>query len=90
MGGLNVTDSTALKHSKTKECGPKGFSLNPFTASACKISGLNDAQTHLQTAILFSPMTHLASMLCVLMKTLSHVSAKRRQKGQRISKVLFK
>ena len=38
--------------------------LNPFTASACKMSGLNDANS-----IFSGPIAHLLSMMCVLIKT---------------------
>ena len=47
--------------------------FNPFTVPACTIS------------YIFDPITHLLSMQCVLMKILLHVSAKRRQKGLRLS-----
>jgi len=54
--------------------------LNPFTATACTISGLKNATTHLQT--IFSGHTaHLLSMLCILMKILSHASAKKEDKN---------
>ena len=68
--------------------------INPFTARACNISGLKDAGTRLQacyipvkhvifrSSMLYSgPVTHLLSVLCVLMKILSHASAKRKTKG---------
>ena len=51
--------------------------LNPFTAPACKMSGLKDARTRQQTVYLFScTITHLLSVLCVLIKLPSHASAK--------------
>ena len=60
-------------------------SLNPFTAPACKISGLKDSRTHLQTAY-FQCCNHLSSMLCVLMKIVSHRPVrKRRQKSWMVS-----
>ena len=31
--------------------------INPFTASACKISGLKDAQVHLKNSIFSGPIT---------------------------------
>ena len=51
--------------------------INHFPAPACKISGLKDAQTHLQTVYFSSPVTHLLSMLYVLIKILSHANAKK-------------
>ena len=60
--------------------------LNPFTAPACKISGLKDAGTSLQNSIFFAPITRLLSMLCIVVKVLSRTSAKtKRQKGFRVS-----
>ena len=56
-------------------------SLNPITAPACKISGLKDARTRLKNSIFSGPITHLLSMLCVVIKVLSHASAKRKQNG---------
>ena len=46
--------------------------VNLFTAPACKISGLKDARTRLQTPLL--------STLCVLMEILSPASAKQKTK----------
>ena len=53
--------------------------INPLAAPACKISGLNDARTRLQT-VYFPVLQHLFSMQCVLMQILSKVSAKRKTK----------
>ena len=53
------------------------WDLNPFTAPACKISGLKDARN----SILSGPIAHLPSALCVLMKTLSHAGAKEKAKS---------
>ena len=39
--------------------------VNPFTAPACKISGLKDTRRCLQT-VNSGPVTHLPSMLCVI------------------------
>ena len=52
--------------------------LNPFTAPACKLSGLKDAQTRLRNSILSGPITHPFSVRCVLMKILSHANAKKK------------
>ena len=54
--------------------------FNPFTALDCKIFGLKDARMHLQT-VYSGPITHLPSVLCILMKILSHASAKEKKKG---------
>ena len=51
------------------------LAINPITAPDCKIFGLKDARTHLQT-VYFSLVYHLLSTLCVSMKILSHNSAK--------------
>ena len=58
--------------------------LNHFTAPACKISGLTDAQTPLKNSVCSGPITHLLSVLCVWMKIFSHANAKT-QKGLRVS-----
>ena len=62
--------------------------MNPFTAPACKISRLKDARTRLQT-VYFPVLWHLFSVLCVLMKILSHArkrrEKRRRKKGWRVS-----
>ena len=54
--------------------------FNHFIAPACKFSGLKDGRTGLQTVYLPGPVTHLLPMLGVLMKTLSHASAKAKTK----------
>ena len=58
------------------------FSLNPFTARACKIYGLKSARahTHLQTVYFPGPTTNLFSVLFVLMQTLSVSRVMRRKK----------
>ena len=67
------------------ESHPLQLVFNPFTAPACKISGLKDARTPLlKKSIFSSPVTHLLSVLCVLIKILSHASAKKKKKGRRI------
>ena len=58
--------------------------INPFTAQACKVSGLKSAHTHLQTVYFPGPITHLPSLLCVLMPTLTYVMRKRKEKCFRI------
>ena len=50
---------------------PKEYrAINPFTAPACRFSGLNDARTRRQT-VCFPVIWHLFSVLCVLMKIVS-------------------
>ena len=68
------------------------LTVNPITAPACKISGLKDARTRLQTVYIPGPITHLLSMLCVWMKILSHASAKKETKkaeGFQISRLYW-
>ena len=55
--------------------------FNPFTAPACKISGLKKC-THTPSN---SRFYGALAALCVLMKTLSNAKAKKKQKGLRIS-----
>ena len=50
--------------------------LNPFTAPACKISRLKYTRTCLYNSKFSGPLTHPFSVLCVLMKILSHTSVK--------------
>ena len=68
-----------------KDLGPYAWrAINHFTAPACTVSGLNDARTRLQT-VYFPILWHLFSVLCVLIKILSHATAKKetkRLKGQ--------
>ena len=52
--------------------------LFPFTAPACRISGLKDAGTRLQTV--YFPILRLLLMLRVVMKVLSNASAKKETK----------
>ena len=49
--------------------------VNPFTAPACKISRVKDAQTRLKNSIVSGLTTNLFSVLCILMKILLHASA---------------
>ena len=45
--------------------------INPFTATACKTSGLKGARTYLQDSTFSGPITNLFSILCVLTQILS-------------------
>ena len=54
-----------FRYSPVPLCGQ--FGINPFTAPACKIFGLKDARTRLQT-VYFQSITHLFSLLWILMK----------------------
>ena len=54
--------------------------LNPFTAPAGYISGLTDAWTPLKNSIFSGPITHLLSVLCVLIKVLLRTGAKKKTK----------
>ena len=53
--------------------------LTPFTAPACKISGLKEARMHLQT-VFSGPIAYLLSVLHGLMKILSHSGATKKTK----------
>ena len=53
---------------------------DPFTAPTCKMSGLKDAGTGLQNSIFYGPIAYLLSMLYVVIKVLSHASAKKEKK----------
>ena len=58
------------------------YGFNPFTATACQIAGLNDALTRLDTVYISSGrITYLLSMLCVFMKILAQVNAKKHKKA---------
>jgi len=54
--------------------------FNPFTSPACKTSGLKSAHIHASKQYIFRSITNLISILCVLMKILSHANAKKRKK----------
>ena len=54
--------------------------FNPFTATACEISGLKAARTRLQTVLFSDPITHLLSMLCVLINPFNMPERNRRKK----------
>ena len=49
------------------------------TAPACKISGLNDARTHLQTVLINGPVTSIFHAIG-FDEILSHASAKKEKK----------
>ena len=53
--------------------------INPFTAPACKISGLNAAWMRLQT-VLFLVLQHQFSILYILVEILSHAIAEKKAK----------
>ena len=56
--------------------------INHFTATASQIAGLNDALTRLDTVYTSSgPVTYLLLMLCVCMKILAQVDAKKHKKA---------
>ena len=57
--------------------------INLFTA--CNISWLKGAQTHLQTVYFQSYNTSPFNAICVLMKIFSHASAKKKTEGRRVS-----
>ena len=66
--------------------------FNPFSAPACKMSGLKDARTRLQTVYFPVLYNYLHSMLCVLIKVFSRASAKtetKRLKGFRFRTVII-
>ena len=52
---------------------------NPFTTPACKISGLKDARTRLETV--YFQVLYLLAMLCILMNICTHASAKTKTKS---------
>ena len=52
----------------------------PFTVPVCKVYGLKDARTHLQRVIFSGPVTHLLSMLCILMEIFSYACAMKKTK----------
>ena len=59
--------------------------INPFTATACQISGLNETDAP-AISISSGPVTHLLSMICLFMKFLAQVGATiKAQKGLRVS-----
>ena len=59
--------------------------FNPFTlAPACTISGLKKCADAPANSNFFGPITHLLSMLCVLMKIVSRPCAKMKKKGLKV------
>ena len=69
------SDSVKLRNA-TKEWD----SVNPFTVPACKIFGGQRYTDAPENSIISGPITHLFSVLCVLMKSLSHASAEKEDK----------
>ena len=70
-----LTDSSLQLHSPPHQGCPLVAAMrryfNPFTAPACKISGFSERCADAPANSVFSgPVTHLLSMLCVLMKVL--------------------
>ena len=63
----------------------RSTAVNPFTAPACKISGLKKKKTLPQTVKKIGSMTSLHSILCALMKILSPANGQE----QYISSVLW-
>ena len=57
-----------------------GIPFNPFTAPACKISGLKEPRARLKTSIFSGPIILLLSVLCVLTEILSNAGAKKKAK----------
>ena len=56
--------------------------INPFTATACKISGLKSIRTSLQNSTLPGPITNLFSILCILTEILLCQCEKANKKTQ--------
>ena len=54
--------------------------LNPFTAPVCKISEPKIAQTLLLKVYFWGSITNIISILCVSIKILSHIIAKKKTK----------
>ena len=89
-----LTTTTGVMGLKSFKGGPSKEAstdpINSFTASACNISRLKDAWTHLKNYIFSGPITHLLSVRCVLMKILSKASfQKRKEKSLRVSNFHF-
>ena len=57
----------------------KALSFSPITAPACKPSGLKDARMRLKNSTVSGLITNLFSVLCVLIKILSHASVKKKK-----------
>ena len=56
--------------------------FNPFIAPACKISGLKNTHGGVQTVHFRGSVTHLLSILCVLIEILSRIYAKKKKKDE--------
>ena len=57
--------------------------INPFTAPACKTSGLKDSGHAPANSIISAPITHLLSVLYVVTKVLSHAIANEETKRRK-------
>ena len=71
-----LIDSVLLNPSRVGSSHKRRW-VDPFTAPACKISGLKDARTRLQNKCIFTPKTRLLSVLWILLKIISRASAKK-------------
>ena len=60
------------------------YIINPFTAQACKMSGLKNARRCLQTVYFSGSIINVLSVLCVLMPTILRVMRKRKENCFRI------
>ena len=72
--GVFFTDIMQLATEMTKSL------VNPFTASACKVSGLKSAQTRLLTIYFMGFYNKSNFNMCVLIKILSHSNARKEKK----------
>ena len=57
------------------------YTFNPFTAPACQISRAERGRDVPADRVFSGPVTHRLSILCVLIKLLSHAKAKQKTKG---------
>ena len=81
-GGGGVGRRKLKKKKKKKKRYASHEFINPFSATACQIAGLNDALTRRETVYIYTgPITYLLSMLCVFMKILAKVDAKKHKKA---------
>ena len=58
----------------------QALDFNPFSAPACKIFRAERFPDARANSVFSDPTTRLLSMLCVLMKILSHATAKKKTK----------
>ena len=63
MDGCRDEDGVVVCNSQTMQPGFLLF-INPFTATACKISRLKSAHSNLQNSTLSGPTINLFSVLC--------------------------